>query len=208
MRKGLNLTLLALCATLLAGTAVAGSIPQSSCTVTAGPNNSGPSFTCNLYPSDPLGNLNDQVTVGVPPSSIIDDPIGTGFVVLVKPGSDISSGYDPTRADWTQVLSFNDNGLGQAINMTLYTLGCNNLGNINDNTCFPAISVNDISQFAFEPSAGVYLYQPGDTRDHEYTMHFVSESPEPATAGLLGIGLVAILTVAKRRISRRSLSQN
>jgi hypothetical protein len=207
MRRYTFVIIMALCATLFSGIAVAASIPQSSCTVFTDPI-SGPSFTCDLYPSDASGNFNGQVTTPLPPASLIDDPLTPGFMILVKPGSDLTSGFDSNRADWTQVLAFDDNGFGQATALTLYTLGCNNGNNASDNSCFPALTALDASGGSFfEPRSGIFVYTPGDFSQHEYTLHFLAQpAPEPASAGLFGMGVFAILlTTAARRNRRRTL---
>jgi PEP-CTERM motif len=211
---------------VFAAVATASTIPLSSCAF----NNSGGTgaaggFTCNLYPSNPDGSLNDIVTVNYPlgydPGV---DPITPGYLVLVAPGLDpTNTTVMQTQADWLQVIAFVPvSGTPfHSTSIELFTLGCNNPSNPNDTSCFPSYAAvtasSTLHYFDVEPTSTpaystpyIYSFPPDGTNltDHEYNIFFVPEAatttPEPASLATMGGGALVLALLWRRRTFRKT----
>jgi hypothetical protein len=211
---------LALYSVVFAGTAAATVIPQSQCTFNnvggTGPNGG---FTCDLYPSNPDGTLNDDVTVSLPDGYNPGiDPLTPGYLVILDPGLDpTNQSVDMNQANWLQVVEFLPVTPPPyyVTSIMLLTKGCNDAANPNDTSCFPTYSAVTAvgNYFDVEPTSSPaystpYDYYLGDVKQHEYFVYYFPEStnataPEPASIATFGAGALALALLGRRRFARK-----
>ena len=138
----------------------------------------GVGITCNIFETDAFGN----------PSEISNAfSLGTivvpGYVVLLE-----GAGLDQTNvANWSDVLTFIDDGNGFASTAQLLSDGCN---------CFPnynTVSMGGV-QFIVE-TPPVTVYSPSGTDVYNIFSDETGESqiPEPGTLGFVGLSLLMVV---------------
>lgn len=189
---------LAVLSTLL--TATAGfALPVSGCTGTADPD----TYSCMFYPTDSGGN--PATDTGIIQSPGGSDPVGAGYLVF------LDYGYDPSTADltdmsiWDEVLWFEGDVYPHAGDFQgadeyeVFTGAA--MPSYATVTTYNSATAGMWYGFFEQNADGIYTYVP-DT--HSYTIYDASATaaaaatPEPATVGLILVGLIGLWAIRAR----------
>jgi hypothetical protein len=154
-------------------------------------------FTCNIYETLADGTPSDASNIFSFPTT---QSVSAGYIVLMEaPGGNQA---DPTQ--WSDVLHFIDDGVGQATTGQLFSIGCN---------CYPTYA-----QVTAVPNLFMLETQVGTGNDFLDSTPYVAgfntfnifsaapdPIPEPASFALLGSGLLIALACARFKKYRSAI---
>ena len=148
---------------------------------TCSPNGVG--ITCNIFETDASGNPSEISNAFSLGTSVVP-----GYVVLLE-----GAGVDQTNvANWSDVLTFIDDGNGFASTAQLLSEGCN---------CFPSFATVTMGgvEFVVETPPQT-VYSPSGTDVYNIFSDEAGETqiPEPASFGLIAVSLIGLSLIRRK----------